>query len=242
MPRRRKELPDPEDLLSGVVPARVRDLFDLIHWINPSGTQPSKGGKSKAYETKAALQSLLIEEFSEELEVEPTAGAGDAVVGIKHRYLPLNACHAIVSQLSPRAKLWVISQMDSPDKSELDLEIHAKEKARMRKGLEKLLANGDQALDRFDFPLAADCYEKVLRRSKAWKEDAFFMEAAKRFLVLMVDYWVDDERVLMFLRELPVELACHQELCPLFAVSLERLGMISRPGQQEAIEWIRSQA
>jgi hypothetical protein len=226
------------------VQAGVGDLFDLIHWINPSNRNLSSREAGKAYETKVARQSLLIEDFSEELLIETLDQSGDqsrkGVVGICHRFLPLDACHAIVSQLSPQARAWVQLQLDSKDEDPFPLVPGNKEKERMERGLERLLVKGDEALALFDFPKAAEFYEKVLRRSKAWKDDRFFWLAAKAYLVLMVDHWVDDKRVLAFLEELPEGMVSHPDFLSLFAVSLARLGEIPYPKDKDALLWIQT--
>ncbi len=235
-----KDLPSPEDLLSGKVQASVRDLFELIHRINPSGRRMAGESKGDAYATKAALQSLLIEDYAEELLFEPMEEKGEAVIGIRHRFLPLDACHAIVSQLSSEARAWVFRDLDAGEGEDPTHDWEAKEKkAKMRNGLEKLLEKGDKALAQFDFPLAAESYEKVLRRAQAWKEEGFYQDAAKRFLVLMVDHWVDDERVLEFVKELPEELASREDFCAIFAASLVRLGEIRFPKVADALCWLR---
>ncbi len=236
---RGKDLPDPEDLLSRKVQAGVRVLFEIIHRINPSSRKVVGESKSKAYATKAALQSLLIEDFAEELLIEATEEGENSLIGIRHRFLPLDACHAVVSQLSPRARSWVQRQLDLKKEESSLAESGKGEKAEMRRGLTKLLEKGDKALAKFDFLGAADSYKKVLRRSKSWKVADLYKEASKRFLILMVDHWGDDLQALAFVDEMPEELACEEDLCGLFAVSLARLGKIQSPNAGDALKWLR---
>ena len=114
MPKRRNpnELPDPDDVLSGRVTADVRTLARLIHGVNPTGRGLGAGRTAERYALKSRLQSLLILQCGEDLEVrsDPTR---EGVVSLRHRYLGVDAGHAILEDLDPDARSAVQFRLDT---------------------------------------------------------------------------------------------------------------------------------
>jgi hypothetical protein len=88
----------------------AREIIDLIHGVNPTGREVDKREAARRYAIKTRLQSLLVERFSEELEVVPDDKEG--VVLLRHKYLGLAASHAIVADLQDAARAWVQLQLD----------------------------------------------------------------------------------------------------------------------------------
>jgi hypothetical protein len=116
--KRRPDLPDPDDVLAGRCAVRLEQLFELVHAVNPSERGLEGRELAAAYATKARLQSLLIERFGEQLVVQEVPESGSDVIGIVHRTYRKDACHAVVAQLSAKAKAWVRWQRDVRTESE----------------------------------------------------------------------------------------------------------------------------
>lgn len=86
------------------------ELFRLIYQVNPTrSAHLDELERSRLYALKSRLQSRLINEFREALEVVPGARRGEAV--IHHRLRRMNAGHARIDQLDPRARAWVVGQL-----------------------------------------------------------------------------------------------------------------------------------
>jgi hypothetical protein len=96
--------------LSGHALPTARELIGLIHDVNPTGRELDKPEEARRYALKTRLQSLLVERFSEDLEVVPDAREG--IVLLRHKYLGLAASHAVVADLDEAARAWVQRQLD----------------------------------------------------------------------------------------------------------------------------------
>lgn len=90
--RERQRLPDPQDVLAGRRPARLHEMFQLVHAVNPTERGLRGAELAAAYALKARLQSLLIERFGDELVLEEVRGGAEssesgegAIVGLRHR-------------------------------------------------------------------------------------------------------------------------------------------------------------
>ncbi len=116
---RKRQLPDPDDLLEGRIQARVEDVFDLIHEINPTRHKLPAAETARRYQLKSRLQSLLIRRFGDQhLAVVREPGGA---VSLDHVSGARDACHTVISELEPDARAWVrrrIDQQAAPAESE----------------------------------------------------------------------------------------------------------------------------
>jgi hypothetical protein len=91
--------------------ATAAELLRLVHQINPTGRMLRERDSATRYRLKAALQSVLVERFYDDLVIEPSEDSG--VVGLRHRYLNVDGCHAIVEELSEEARSRIRRRLDS---------------------------------------------------------------------------------------------------------------------------------
>ena len=157
---------DPEDVIAGRVSPGARDLIALIHEVNPTGIGLTERETSRRYAQKRRLQSLLIGRFREDLSVE--ASVDDAVVTIRHRYLGVDACHAVLDELDEEARSWARLQLDTGtadrdrDEAPLRRRYRPRGSARADEGdaptVGDLLAVGQRALDEYDFEGARQAF------------------------------------------------------------------------------------
>jgi hypothetical protein len=112
MPNRRRggALPDPEDVLSGRAHVDVRALMRLIHAVNPTGRTMRPDNRERRYGLKSRLQSLLVAEYADDLEVVRDA-SDENLVTLRHRVLG-DGCHARITDLDDDARSWVQLQLD----------------------------------------------------------------------------------------------------------------------------------
>ena len=109
MPRRRSKerrwAADPEEVIRGEVALDVRVLLRLIQDVNPTSRQRDSDETRRRYALKAGLQSVLLRQFADEIEVAATGRPG--VVGLRHRTLREDGGHALVALLDEdvRARL-----------------------------------------------------------------------------------------------------------------------------------------
>ena len=101
---------DLDRVLAGHAIATARELIDLIHDVNPTGREVDRAQAARRYAIKTRLQSLLVDRFSDEMEVVPDDREG--VVLLRHKYLGLAASHAVVADLEADARAWVQLQLD----------------------------------------------------------------------------------------------------------------------------------
>ncbi len=227
-----------EEFLSQKRSPQIEELFLLIHKINPTGMDLPDKARKEAYRTKAALQSLLILEFSEELVLSKDEKDGEGVLGIRHRVLPFDACHAVVSHLEPEARFQALLKLDWAEKEERDgakgpsLSSAIPETKQLRSSsipeIPRLLSEGDAALETYDYPKAEEFYGAALTHPEMSSEEDLFGLAVLKFLGLLVDCWVDDDRALRFVESLPKHVKEKEEVRGLWATSLARKGLIPK--------------
>jgi|GEM_PF-6056523 len=87
------------------------ELIQLIHEVNPSGHELEAEAEHWRYQLKSRLQSLLITNFKEQLEVAPLPASPD-VVSLLYRPQNRDACHAVVADLEEGARSWVRLTLD----------------------------------------------------------------------------------------------------------------------------------
>lgn len=108
--RRAGTLPDPEHVLSGRVHADVRTLMRLIHVVNPTGRAMGEGARDRRYQVKSRLQSLLVAEHADDIDVARDPH-DENLVTLRHRVFG-DACHARLTDLDDHARSWVQMQLD----------------------------------------------------------------------------------------------------------------------------------
>ena len=103
---------DPYEVLEGKVPVTALELIRLIHRINPTNTEVDVKKASERYRVKARLQSLLIREFKESLQVEIPDPQNPQLVGLRLLHFNEDACHALIHELEDDAGSWVRRRLD----------------------------------------------------------------------------------------------------------------------------------
>ncbi len=225
---KKKQLPDPIDVLEGRVTARPEDLFDLVHQVNPTLKGFSRVEQDRRYQLKSRLQSLLIRSFGDEhLVVVPTER--DDVVLLEHRSGMRDACHTLVSTLEVDARSWVRHQLDlaaSPAVEEREpwLEkLAAEEDEDDRNDVAVLLERGRHALEIYDYEAAQRYLELALDKSQA-VADSLQLDAALAYLELQVDRLGSDARALEVEERLPAKVRANPRVRALLALAVARLG------------------
>ena len=231
---RRLPIEEAQDLLTGRLPVRMEDLFDLIHRVNPTGQEWAGHEQAQAYALKSALQSLLVERFGEMLALEEVEGTGGAVVGLRHRTYAKDACHAIVAELSPLAHSWVRLQRDLPRPEQPPAAARPAAPAPPPgepAGPAGLVALGEAALMRFDYDGAATLFGRALEWPEPWLGAAARVRAARALLELLVDTLADDAGALRLQERLPPEPAADELVRCLLALAAARRGDAALAGR-----------
>ncbi len=178
---------DPADVLAERVVPDLKDLFDLIHQVNPTAIEGlSEAETKRRYALKLGLQSLLLRRFSGQVVVDPDPEHDD-LIGIRHRYGQSNACHARISELDPdvRAKLRsnfdIRIATDQPEGPAKPLAGPGKQAQTAVSGSEDHLALGLEARDAYDYD-SARCHLTTALECSGGET-----EAAGALLELLVD-------------------------------------------------------
>ena len=192
----------------------ARRLLLLIHDVNPSGLDLGSDLTRWRYLQKAQLQSLLIQRCGDDLRVEPTDDPG--VVGLRHRHLGLDACHASVEGLDDAARSWVRLQLD------LGASVPAPQVgqpfvAPRKRGTPLALAR--EALEAYDYEAAKAQFLEAL------DEEHGRAEVALPLLELLVDTLVDDQGALDLVPQLDAAALKSQPIRGLLAMAAARTGL-----------------
>lgn len=99
-----------DEVMAGQSVTSARDLFVLIHEVNPTGRALGRREVERRYAIKRRLQSLLVQCFAEDVGIEPCEQEG--IVLLRHKYSDLAATHAVVADLDEDARAWVQMQLD----------------------------------------------------------------------------------------------------------------------------------
>ncbi len=227
---KRRTPPDPREVLAGRTRARIDELFELIHRVNPTGRGLSDSARAEAYALKAGLQSLLIETFGDALEVEESADEEQGTISIRHRHNRRDACHALVGQLSPAARAWVRLQRDLREDVAAE-EPHPKasrgdpHEPPLDVGEDSAMANlrrGEAALEEYDFEGARSLLARALQQANARNDEGERMLAARALLGLLVDQLGDDEGALALREQLSPPTLEDDEIRGLIALAAAR--------------------
>jgi hypothetical protein len=240
--RRKPSKLEPADVLAGRVRPSVEDLIQLITLVNPTGEELPKAEVDRRYKEKSALQSLLVNRFSDELAVVPDP-ENEAVVLLRHRYGARDACHAVLDDLDPDARAWVRLQLDF-DPSEEGVASGEARSGPLRSGASdrrgedaaaftledsdpaSLIERSRAALAEFDFDLARNCLEKAMSLMGG------SLDASRPWLELLVDHLGLFEEALQGAERLPKRTLKEESIRALLALAAVRAGRI-----EEATRW-----
>lgn len=220
-----------EALLRRGAPIPIEQLIRLIHAVNPTTRSLRASDATRRYSLKAQLQSLLIRNFPEQIQVVRTDTPG--VISILHGYVGLDACHAVLDELDPDARAWVTYQLDvngaqaTPESYSAPLE-EAKElnsqpqTSEKERAVASRLHAGKQAAKRYDYETAASEFESALQR------DGASIEAARALLGLWVETLGTDDPALALESRLPKPTLADPEVKALLATAAARSGDLKR--------------
>ncbi len=237
-------------VVSGRVRADAGRLFRLIHEVNPTGMDLPSAEQEKLYALKSGLQSLLVRHFSDDLDVE-RAPRGEGVVSLRHRHLPVDACHTIVEALDDDARSWVLHRLDMIDTGEETYKgesnpvrdrIAAKgsssapaatsqslsqRDSSVQLSTDELLRLGRGAIEAYDYDEARGYLSMALERSGGE------FHCALPLLELLVDHLAADQEALTLEEELPAKVLRRPEIRILLALAAVRCGE-----KEKAEKWI----
>lgn len=108
--RHATDLPDAEEVLSGRAHANARTLIRMINVVNPTGRAMAGKSREQRYQLKSRLQSLLVREHADYLEVQRDP-RDEHLVTLRHQLLG-DGCHAMIAELEDDARSWVQMQLD----------------------------------------------------------------------------------------------------------------------------------
>ncbi len=218
---RKDALNDAEDLLSGRTPLTARRLAETIHAVNPTGRALSPAETDRRYALKSRLQSLLIERFANEVGID-TDPENPGVVALRHRYLPIDACHAPLAALTEAARSAVQFRLDVGETDDMDVGTVAPTVRPRPRGSSReaddCLARGHAALEAYDYETARGCYTEALAdpRTEA--------PAALALMELLVDYLGADTEAMHLGASLPATVVGHPSVRALRAIATARAG------------------
>jgi hypothetical protein len=247
---------DPEDVIAGRMKTGPRELALLIRTVNPTGLDLSPNETARRYVQKSRLQSLLITRFRDDIEVRaepaPRHPQGEpGVVSLRHRPSGLDACHAVIAELSEEARAWVqrLVDMESvtartspehPPRSQARLADIGKSPGSSLKGGEsggtdglplpvsELLRAGHEAARDFDYDAARTHFAAGLARSRGGAE------SAEALLSLLVDDLGADGDALAVEEHLSAEAREEPSVRLLLAIASARSGE-----RERALRYVR---
>jgi|GEM_PF-1574394 len=206
----------------GGAKAGVKELFGLIHQVNPTDRGLEPDSELERYRLKSALQSLLIRQFPEAVRV---AVEPDGTLALNHPLGVMDACHAVLSELDDDAQSWARARLDeadwdreNPDPSRPNPLPPA---AAPGPTLDPL-ASGRQALANYDYERAVADFTAAARRPLLRRE------AALELIGLLVETLADHERAEQAARAFPKGIADDPQIAELRAVGAARAGALDR--------------
>lgn len=215
--------------LGGKRSPSARHLMDLIHKVNPTGGEFPGQTTSARYALKARLQSLLIRHCPEDLRVAPVPSQ-EGVVGLEHRWMNADACHAVIAELDDDARAWVRLQVDlaGQDREFQPLERSISEAQRSGRAPRSIGRESTSAADLIEAgKTAAKCFD--FEGARAHLQAAFILtggdaDASVALLELLVDVMADYPAALSLQAKLNAQAKRHPEVRTLLALAAARLG------------------
>lgn len=232
---------DPDDVLAGRGKApSARELIELIRTTNPTGLELSARDMERRYARKARLQSLLVDRFADDLEVEPE-DREPGVIGLRYRPLDLHACHVPLDALEVDARAWAQAQLDhrafdsahSPAVAPLGkrggdsrgrpfVPDRAASPAAAEPSVMEQIRLGQEAIDAYDYDLGRTHLARALTLS------AGDVEAALPLLTLLVDHLAADADALSVEAQLSPAARKHPDARLLLGLAAARAGQRER--------------
>jgi hypothetical protein len=199
-------------------------LVQVIHEVNPTSRGLDREQVARRYRLKAELQSLLVERFSDELEVEPEQVPG--MIGLRHRFVGADACHARIDELSDPARSWVRRELDLRAFAEPTAGHAPRPPASAPRGKPSSdrVRSGRKALAEYDYERARLEFEAALGEADP--------EAAALLLELLVDHLGLYAEALAL--ELPEPIQEREQVRGLLALAAARSG-----DRRTAERWLR---
>ena len=99
------------EVLAGRAKLDAISLIALVNEVNPTGRGRDKKENAARYALKARLESVLVKNYPEAIEVSPEP-EHEGVVSIRHKVRQQFACHAALNALDDDARSWVQRQLD----------------------------------------------------------------------------------------------------------------------------------
>ncbi len=166
--RAAREVQAAEAALASKAPPALAELLDHIHAVNPTGASLDPAERAERYLLKHRLQSAAIRHFGALLVVQ-AQGPDAAVVGLRHRKLPRDACHALVDELDDDGRAWVRFRLDTGEFERTDagtaggtLAATAMAPSARPQGPEHWLQVGRERVEAYDYEAARQAYETAL--------------------------------------------------------------------------------
>ncbi len=219
-------------MLAGRVDVGIRKLFELIHWVNPTGQELPARDAARLYSQKSGLQSLLIRRFGDQLTVKEDEREG--IVSLEHDSGTRDACHAVLDELDADARAWARRQLDTGvvpgpavDDGDREPRREVHQAGDDRLGLDDDLADAEESellaiarreLDEFDYPAA----ERHLRL--AFEKSRGSVEAAAPLLELLVGVMGMDRQAIELEPRLATSATTDPEVRISLALAAARLG------------------
>lgn len=204
---------DAQDVLDGRRRPSAGDLIELIHAVNPTGRSSSAADERRRYQLKSALQSLLVRTFAEDLVVTKEAGG---VIGVRHRYVGLDACHARLDDLEIDARSRVQLLLDlGGDADEVDAPIvPAAPEDDPDVGA---LALGRAALAEYDYDAARAHFEDAMASTDGG------VAAGRALIGLLVEHLADYEGAMAVEEQLSPAALADSQLRAILALAAARI-------------------
>ena len=200
----------------------MKELFGLIHQINPTDRGLDTDSELERYRLKSALQSLLIRTFPEAVRVRVES---NGTLALNHPMGTMDACHAVLSELDGDAQSWVRGRLDD---AHWDRERPAPAPEESPSSFEapslalNPLESGKKALAQYDFERAIADFTAAVRRP------LLRLEAATELVGLLVETLADHERAEQAAEAFPAGVADDPDIAGLLAVGAARAGALDR--------------
>lgn len=217
MARKKPSTPYPHelsDLLTGRIQATSSELMALIRWVNPTGKPLSREERAARYADKAALQSLLLTQWGEHIDVVLDPVHRPDMVVLVHRLTGLDAGHARLSGLSGAARE-VIDRRSADE-----VPVASEPWSPSPPTSVDPLANARRLLEEWDYDAAAAAFERAVTEVG--------LPAVHGWLDVAVDALGQDDRAVDVSRGWPDAIRFHPDVARRVAEAAVRCGRLTR--------------
>ena len=233
--KKKKHKPiDPQKVAQGQVSVTPLELVRLIHAVNPTKRGYQKKKQAEQYRLKTELQSLLINQFADSLNL--VLVEDPHLISLQLKHFDEDGCHALLSELDDAARSWAQMQIDlQTAPSSKSSRSQGKQTVNRSSSTEtandfhqlhesysstELLQMGRQALDEYDFEHSEQCFRSALDKKP---DDP---EAAVALLELYVDSLAAYEQAIELANRLPAQVKKESRVCGLTALAMARSGQV----------------